>query len=231
MNEQQFFKEKQEVNIFIQILQKYLPFWPLFALTIPIALSISYVYLRAEIPIYVASAKVLLKDPNKGSGDSKVLDALNIFSEKKIVENEILVIRSSGLMQEVVKSLNLYATAYNQGKVRLEELYGDNSPIRFIALQKDSIYSYGKYPFKINWNEERVEINNRSVKFDSTVVIGNVAYRLVMNQKYNRNVIGKNYYVVLRPPVAAAGEIIGALRATPISASSTVLFRRKPGIY
>src|SRR5665647_854326 len=158
MNEEQFFKEKQETNIFIQLLQKYLPFWPLFALTIPISMSIAFIYLRAEVPIYVATAKVLLKDPNKGSGDSKVLDALNIFSEKKIVENEILVMRSSGLMQEVVKSLDLYATAYNQGKVRLEELYGENSPIRFIALQKDSIYSYGKHNFKIDWNNRSVEI-------------------------------------------------------------------------
>src|SRR6476659_3080604 len=136
MNEQQFFKEKQETNVFVQLIQKYLPFWPLFALTIPISMGIAYIYLRAEVPIYVATAKVLLKDPNKGSGDSKVLDALNIFSEKKIVENEILVLRSSGIMQEVVRSLDLYATAYNQGKVRLEELYGENSPIRFIALAK-----------------------------------------------------------------------------------------------
>src|SRR3954468_11608986 len=102
MNEQQFFKEKQEANVFIQLIQKYLPFWPLFALTIPVSMSIAYLYLRAEVPIYVATAKVLLKDPNKGSGDSKVLDALNIFSEKKIVENEIIVFRSTFIMKKVV---------------------------------------------------------------------------------------------------------------------------------
>ena len=66
MKEEQLFKEKQATNIFVQLLQKYLPFWPLFALTIPISMSVAYVYYRAEVPIYVASAKVLLKDPNKG---------------------------------------------------------------------------------------------------------------------------------------------------------------------
>lgn len=223
MNEQQIFKEKQETNVFIQLIQKYLPFWPLFALTIPVAMSISYIYLRAEVPIYVATAKVLLKDPNKGSGDSKVLDALNIFSEKKIVENEILVLRSSGLMEEVVRTFDLYATVYNQGKVRLEELYASNSPIRFVALQKDSIYSYGKHTFKIDWKAGRVLINDQSVPFDSTVVLNNATYRLVMNNTYNRNVIGKNYFVITRPVSAAAGEIIGSLRAAPLSASSTVL--------
>src|SRR5665647_1073275 len=153
MNEEQFFKEKQETNIFIQLLQKYLPFWPLFALTIPISMSIAFIYLRAEVPIYVATAKVLLKDPNNGSGDSKVLDALNIFSEKKIVDNEILVLKSSSIVQEVVKALDLYATVYNQGNVRLEELYGQNSPIHFVALQEDSILTYNKYFFTIHWKD------------------------------------------------------------------------------
>src|SRR6187431_1247890 len=144
MNEDQFFKEKQETNVFIQLIQKYLPFWPLFALTIPISMSIAYIYLRAEVPIYVATAKVLLKDPNKGSGDSKVLDALNIFSEKKIVENEILVLRSSSLMQEVARSLDLYATVYNRGNVRIEELYRSTAPIQFVAVVNDQITSYSE---------------------------------------------------------------------------------------
>ena len=147
MNEQEFYKEKTEINIFVQILQKYLPFWPLFALTIPISLSVAYIYFRSQVPIYVATAKVLLKDPNKGGGDSKVLDALNIFSEKKIVDNEILVMRSSGIMKEVVDSLDLYATVYNQGKVKIEELYGLSSPIKFVALDKDSINSFDTYHF------------------------------------------------------------------------------------
>ena len=86
MSEQQFFKERPETNLLSQILQRYLPFWPLFVVTIGIGLAVSWLYLRSQTRIYVANAKVLLKDPQKGGGDSKVLDALNIFSEKKIVE-------------------------------------------------------------------------------------------------------------------------------------------------
>lgn len=83
MDEEQFFKERGETNIFKQVIYKYLPFWPLFVITTSIALIAAYIDLRSQVPIYVASAKVLLKDPQKGGGDSKVLDALNIFSEKK----------------------------------------------------------------------------------------------------------------------------------------------------
>src|SRR4051794_11331541 len=105
-NEQAADNKPGSPNILAQIVHRYLPFWPIFVATVSISLIISYVYLRAQTKIYVASAKVLLKDPQKNGGDSKVLDALNIFSEKKIVDNEIIVLRSSSLMEDVIDSLN-----------------------------------------------------------------------------------------------------------------------------
>ena len=142
MDEDQFFKEKTETNIFKQVIYKYLPFWPLFIVTVSVSLFIAYINLRSQVPMYVAAGKVLLKDPNKGGGDSKVLDALNIFSEKKIVDNEILVLRSADMMQEVVKELDLFATVYNKGNVRTEELYKSNSPLEFVVLDKENFNSW-----------------------------------------------------------------------------------------
>ena len=151
MSAEDFIKERPQSNILVQIVYRYLPFWPVFLVITSISLAISYVYLRSQTKIYVASAKVLLKDPQKGTGDSKVLDALNIFSEKKIVENEIIVLRSSSLMDEVVRSLDLYVSVYNKGNVQTEELYKENSPVTFVALNKDSITAGGRHFFKIDW--------------------------------------------------------------------------------
>ena len=85
MSEEQFIKDKPSSNILSQIVHRYLPFRPIYIALTLISLVIAYIYLRAETRIYVASAKVLLKDPQKGGGDSKVLDALNIFSEIGII--------------------------------------------------------------------------------------------------------------------------------------------------
>ena len=83
MTEEQFQQNKPTDNLLDKVVHRYLPFWPVFVLLATVSLVISYFYLRSQTNIYVASAKVLLKDPQKGSGDTKVLDALNIFSEKK----------------------------------------------------------------------------------------------------------------------------------------------------
>lgn len=226
MDDQQFFQEKTETNVFLQLVQRYLPFWPLFAITIAISLAITFVYLRAQTPIYVASAKVLLKDPQKGSGDSKVLDALNIFGGAKIVENEIVVLKSTNLMQEVVKELNLYATVYNEGKVRSEELYKLNSPVSFIASKSSVINPSGKIYFTIDWNRNQINIDNKWVPFNDSVLLNNTVYIVVANPQYVKTLKGKKYYVQFNSIEGAAGSILGGLTIAAISNQSTVLDAR-----
>jgi len=223
MDDQQFFKEQTERNVFLQILERYLPFWPLFIITTTLSLAITFVYLRSQVPIYVASAKVLLKDPNKGSGDSKILDALNIFGDKKIVENEIVVLRSTNLMHEVVKQLNLYASVYNEGKVRVEELYKENSPVYFLTSQSENIIPSDKFYFTVDWNRNAVIINNKTVKFNDSVLLNNTNYLIIPNGQYNKSLKGKNYYVQFNTIDGAAGGVIGDLKANAISSQSTVI--------
>ncbi|MEO6328413.1 MAG: hypothetical protein ABIO55_05755, partial [Ginsengibacter sp.] len=223
MEEEQFFKEKPESNLFKQVIYKYLPFWPLFVITVSISLFVSLINLRSQIPIFVAQATVLLKDPNKGSGDSKVLDALNIFSEKKIVENEIMVMRSSDINQQVARELELYAAVYNKGNVRVEELYKENSPVQFKALNEATLNSYALYFFTMDWVKKKVLIDNKSVSFDSIVLLDNNYYKIFVNKAYNTAATGKNFYVQFLPVAAAAGNIIGSISANPLSAVSTII--------
>ncbi len=223
MDEDQFFSDKPQSNILVQLLHRYLPFWPLLAILLSISLSVAFIYLRSQTKIYVATAKVLLKDPQKGGGDSKVLDALNIFSEKKIVENEILVLRSATIMQEVVKQLNLYTTVYNEGKVQTEELYGNNSPLHFEAIHKDSINEGGKFALTVNWKTKFITIDNRKYGFDDLINIAGTKYRIIVNNNYNKNAVGKNYFVVFNSSASAAGGIISGLTAAAISFNSTVI--------
>ncbi len=224
MSEELFSATKPQSNLFVKIMHRYLPFWPALVIFTAITMSISFIYLRAQTKIYVATAKVLLKDPQKNGGDSKVLDALNIFSEKKIVENEIIVLKSSLLMQDVVKELDLYTTVYNEGKVQTEELFGSNSPLYFEAVQKDSaINGGGKMPLDVSWKTGTFTLGNTRYKFNDIVTINGTAYRTVINNDYNRNVIGKNYFVIFNTIPGAAGSIGGSLNASPLSYSSTVI--------
>ena len=100
MNEEFEKLQKNNDGILSQIIFRYLPFWPVFILIATVTLIVSIVMLRSQTKIYVASSKVLLKDPQKGGGDSKVLEALNIFCSSTSVYHSPLY-------------LNLHAIIYN----------------------------------------------------------------------------------------------------------------------
>ena len=76
-------------NIFENIRKRYLPYWPLFILFTLLSITGAFLYLRYTNPTYQTNASLLVKDDKKGVDASKVLDALDVFGEKKIVENEI----------------------------------------------------------------------------------------------------------------------------------------------
>ena len=222
MAEEDFFKDKPQTSIIAQVVHRYLPFWPIFVILTVVSLAIAFVYLRSQTRIYVASAKVLLIDPQKG-GDSKVLDALNIFTEKKIVENEIIVLRSANLMRPVVKQLDLYASTFNEGNVQIEELYAENSPVTFVAINKDSVYGAGKHYFDMDWKTETIKINGQRIKFGGILNMGGTDYRVDVNPRYNRKATGKKFYAIFNSVEGAVGGVIGSLRVSPQTAGSTVL--------
>jgi capsular exopolysaccharide synthesis family protein len=186
-------------------------------------LGISFLYYKKQIPVYVSSAKVLLKDPQKGGGDTKVLDALNIFSEKKIVENEIIVLRSSNLMKEVVKSLDIYSKVYKEGKNHEEELYGDNLPLQFISQNKETIKNNSTLSFSIDWINKKINIDNKSIRFGGNFKIGNDFYKTVINTSYQNITNIEDYFVKFKSISSEAASVIGSLSAAPISYSSTVI--------
>src|SRR5687768_6715464 len=95
--------ENQETTLVSSFMFQYLPYWPLFILLMLISFAVAWVYLKYQIPLYESYATILVKDEKKGVDESDVLEALDLPVGKKIVENEIEVLRSRKLMKEVVK--------------------------------------------------------------------------------------------------------------------------------
>ncbi len=98
-------ESEKEDNLMQQFVSKYLPYWPLFLLAILIGLAVAYTYIRYATPIYQATATLIIKDEKKGNEESKLVESLDQISSKKIVENEIEILQSRKLMEDVVTEL------------------------------------------------------------------------------------------------------------------------------
>lgn len=140
LNNDNYSSNEKNNNVLESILGKYLPWWPLFGVLFGLGIIGALIFLRYATPIYESSASILLKDDNKGLSEGNIMESLNLFGSKKIVENEIEVFRSRTLAKEVVKNLQLYAPVYKKGRIRNISAY-NLSPLAVEALYPDSIKS------------------------------------------------------------------------------------------
>ena len=195
---QQDFEKYEEENLFAELGQRYLPYWPLFVILITISLGAAFVFLKLSPPIYEIVGKVLVKDEKKGVDASKVLDALNVFGEKKIVENEIDIFESWPILEAVVKDLNLFQTISHEENLRTIDVYGSTSPVVFEAVKPDSINKFSKtVSFTVNWKSNFIIIDGKKYYDGGKIELQDNMFILHFNpdfagvkdeSKYNLNV-------------------------------------------
>ncbi len=211
-----------DTNLFQETLNKYLPYWPLFLFTLLLSLLCAWVYMRYTIPIYESSATILIKDEKKGLDESKILEAMNMFGSKKIVENEIEVIRSRSLAKEVVKSLGLYAPVTEEGRLVDRSAYL-LSPITIQHAQPDSLNETGKIYFSYEPQEKSVTIDGKKFPINTWVNTQFGQLQFNLNRLYSPVNQKKPLYFNLVSVKNAARGLIGSLRITPSSKLSTVI--------
>ncbi len=83
-NQDEFDFISNDNNIFENIRKRYLPYWPFFILFTFLSIAGAFLYLRYTNPIYQTNARLLVQDDKKGVDASKVLDALDVFGEKRL---------------------------------------------------------------------------------------------------------------------------------------------------
>jgi tyrosine-protein kinase Etk/Wzc len=151
--------EQPQDNLLRTLLLKYLSYWPLFLALLIICGAGAWLYLKFKVPVYDVKATIIIKDEQKGIDDAQILQSLNVFSSKEIVENEIEIIKSQTLAQEVVRNLSLYAPISEKRGLAGHSAY-ITSPIRIVAKSPDSLRFVEKVYFTYNAAKQQVNIHD-----------------------------------------------------------------------
>jgi tyrosine-protein kinase Etk/Wzc len=227
-NQDEFDFVSNDTNLFENIRKRYLPYWPFFILFTLLSITGAFFYLRYTNPIYQTNARLLVQDDKKGVDASKVLDALDVFGEKKIVENEIEIIQSWPIMLNVVKKLHLYQKIFKIGKIRDVQLHGTNNPVTFVAINPDSLYfniNNYLYEFKIDFKLKNILYNNKVYKNNDTINFNKNSFTIHFNEKYifNKNDNDYFYRILFSNPIDASKSFIKKIEVEPSSKQSTVI--------
>lgn len=213
---------EQESNLFTDLLYKYLPYWPLFLILVLLTETAAWLYLRYKVPVYESSATILIKDDQKGYDNSALLQSLDLLGSKKIVENEIEVIHSRSLAQEVVKDLHLYAPVEQKGRLVVRSAY-NISPVHIEVLNTDSIKEHKNIYFKFRPETNEVAIGNKNYPLNKWVNTDFGVLRFVSNQSYVPSKKERRFFFSLLNVKNVANGILSRLNVTATSKTSTVI--------
>ncbi len=122
-------------------LQTYLKYWKLFLCSAIICILLAVIYLKYTAVEYKVTSTILIKGEKGGilSELSAFEDLSIVESNSKEVENEIEILKSRPLFENVIKKLNIHHSYFAKTKFskRLVELY-ENKPIT-VSFLKDSL--------------------------------------------------------------------------------------------
>ena len=101
-----------EENNLGDVFRKYLKYWPLFTIGIVIGLVVVFLHLRYRAqPEYQISSTILIKNKvaGKGIGEMDGFNNLGLVKTSQSLEDEIGILTSLGIMEEVISknSLNI----------------------------------------------------------------------------------------------------------------------------
>ena len=196
----------EEINLRL-ILDQYLRYWPLYLVFIIIFSVGAYLYLKYSIPVYQATSSILIEKENQ----SLMVDFSSIedlFGGNKVVEDQMLVVKSLPVLMKVVDNLLLdikvtRKTKYTQKTVGVY----DNKP--FIIERK---YLNGDIKAPIVFKIEIIDLenyeltyNDKSYKYPfgkSLQIPELVTFKLILKKDLPQAVEGDEYTITLNPITA-----------------------------
>jgi len=215
--------------------------WKWFVLSVVVFLAGGYIHLRYAIRVYSVSSTILLKDSRRGglgNSEASIYEAIGFLEPNRIIENEIAVLRSRDILEEVVIEEELFVSYEVKGKFKNTDIYGGAAgfyvtpPVK-VYMEKSTISSLYRTIYLV------VSLtDNSTVKVDGHNGYETVDYEFNALPAVIKTPIGdllllQDAYVSLKkehpvhitvvPPVRKAQEYIGRLSANNIDKNSTIV--------
>ena len=163
--------ENRDKNLVEIVLQAFLPFWPVLLVLAISGLILAKGYLAFSTPKYESNASIVVNDEKKGVDESQLKESFNIFESKKIVENEIEVLHSRDIIEDVVATLNLQISVFKLNFFGEIPLYKE-APVSIVLQDPSNTGELKeKEPIKFTFNREGgfIVIDSSQYKLDTWV--------------------------------------------------------------
>ena len=105
--------------------------WYWFALSLAVAMTVAMYKVFSQVPVYQRTVSILVK-PLGGEGSDKTLRELGISQTSTSLTNELLMMKSGVVAEQIVRRLNLDVDYTRKGKFYDIPLYGRDLPVNLL---------------------------------------------------------------------------------------------------
>lgn len=113
-----------------RVIARVIRFWYLILISVILSLSVAYVINRYSNRIYEVSASIIIKE-NEESAGAKFLYNNELVNPYRNFYNEIYIMKSYPLLQEVVEGLHFGVSLHREGDIKTTEFYDPKFPVQF----------------------------------------------------------------------------------------------------
>jgi capsular exopolysaccharide synthesis family protein len=206
-------------------IRKYLRFWYWFVLGVVLAFVGAYLYLRYTPKVYNSNAKIKILNKTKGL---EMPSAAFVFNRSNInLENEIEILKSYRIMEQVVRRLDLTMQFYEEGNILTAEL--DKLPFEVVKKKdNDSILSNATYEVVIAPNAFEVTLSGSNTVrtfegFNTMTQEHGLPFELKAVPGHMGYLTGKTYLIRFAPVMPLAKGLKNRVNVTMLGKSSDLL--------
>ncbi|HMG89679.1 MAG TPA: GNVR domain-containing protein [Chryseolinea sp.] len=216
-------KESQGLQInFKRVLDRVIRLWYVIVISLTLAVCIAFLVNRYSSRIYPVTASIIIKENEENAG-AKFLYNNALISPYRNFLNEIYIMKSYPLLQEVIESLGFDVSYYREGDIMTTEYYDRDFPVRFHVMQGTK-YPYGlsmyfqvkdEHTYSLQYlteDENRSGKEFSSLHFDDTIQVNGFKL-LLAKQSSVTEIFGKRFVVRFNNPLTLAKQYSNRLLA------------------
>lgn len=167
MNEYTEFEEDNEKPAdTVGTLMKYASYWKWFVGSVFLCFIIALVYLKFTLPEYEATTSILIKDDEKGGGsEMSAFKQMGLFTQKNNVDNELEVLNTITLVEQVVRELGVYGNYTEIGSLPLVRNIAEGMGMDKFGTYKAKILYGSKSPILVRLPDSVLDTLSYDISF------------------------------------------------------------------
>jgi capsular exopolysaccharide synthesis family protein len=208
---------------FKRVLNRVIHYWYFIILSLIVALSVAYIVNRYSLRIYPVKASIIIKE-NEESAGARFLYNNTLVNPYRNFYNEIFIMKSYPLLQNVLEDLGFDVSFYREGEILTTEYYSSDFPV-VITILPGSKRPYGKsmyfqvqdeQKFSLQYISEDADREGKEFSplfFNDTIAVN--GFRLLVSKRRPvEELVGKRFVVQFNDPLTLARQYSSRLSAT-----------------